>query len=132
MYRLFSSLSIELHTIVIISVMLLGIYSIIDLEKKKPGHPYKYVLYCLFPTLASILINKYIYELSFSSFWTKTTDIISITFVVISFATLIFSTYLTYKKGYMSEEKKRILVSTIIPCTIGITICIVVIVITFL
>ena len=132
MYRLFSSISLELHTIIIISVIFFGIYSIIDLEKKKPGHPYKYVLYCLFPTLASILINKYIYELSFSSFWVKTTDIISITFVVAFFLTLIFSTYLTYKKGYMSEEKKRILVSTIVPCAIGITICVAVIIITFL
>ena len=130
MYKLFNSLPIESHTLIILSVIFLGIYAILDLEKKKPGHPYKYVIFCLIPTLISILINKYIYKFSFSPFWMKTTDIVSMMFIVICFIVLIFSTYLTYKKGYMSEEKKRILVSTIIPCMIGIVICILIIFIT--
>lgn len=132
MYRLFNSLSIESHTIIIISVLLLGVYGIIDLEKKKPGHPFKYVIFCLFPTLISILVSKYIHEFSFSPFWMRMSDIFSLVFIVVSFVAFIFSTYLTYKRGYMSEEKKRMLVSTIIPCAIGLTICIAIIAITFL
>ena len=132
MYRLFSSLSIEANTVIIVAVIILGIYSIIDLEKKKPGHPFKYVMYCLFPTLISILVNKYIYEFSLSSFWMRATDIVSIIFVVAFFVTFIFSTYLTYKRGYMSEKNKRMLVSTLIPCVIGIIICIVVILLTYI
>lgn len=127
MHWLFGSMPLWLYTLVALLVISLGVYGIIDLEKKKPGHPYKYVICCLFPAIISILLNRYVYEYTSSQVLMKVVDIISIAFVIIFFIVLGIATYLSNKYGYISEKGRRLLSSTLFPCIVVMILCMLVI-----
>ena len=124
MYRIFDSMPFGMYSFVIFLGVIFCIYGIIDLEKRKPGHPYKYVMCWAIPTVLSIYINKLLYMyyplqtvLDFSNF------IVAI-FIVVIVVILGYSTYLAIKKDYISEKGKMLLKSTLIPCAIVFFFCV--------
>lgn len=123
MYRLFSSMSFTSYTIVVALVIVFSIYSIFDLNKKKPGHPYKYLFYCMIPMMIVAFFYRYVHEFEVSFFWINLIDVISLILVISMFVVLGYSSYLAYKRGYISEQGKRLLKSTLIPCVVVFVLC---------
>ena len=124
MYRIFDSMPFGMYSIVVFLGIFLCIYGIIDLEKRKPGHPYKYVMFCVVPTVLSIYINELLHMYYPLQILLNVLDVTVIIFTVISVFVISYSTYLSIKKGYISEKGKMLLKSTIIPCGIVLIFCI--------
>lgn len=118
MNLLYNSISIWLFALILISIIVVGIYASINLKKKKPGHPYKYVLYAMFPAIFSILISRYLSESSSNEIVVSISTWVAIIFSILWFFVIAFSTYLANKKGFVSEKGKQILSSVFLPCAI--------------
>lgn len=118
MSLLFNSIPLEILSTVVLFATILVIYGIIDLEKRKPGHPFKYALISLNLASISILISKWFYQSSLLSIYFDFFDKVSTILTCTSFLVLIITMYLAYKCGYISEKGKQLLTSTLFPCII--------------
>lgn len=88
--------------VIVIALIILCIYAFFDIEKKKPGHPARYIMPCSLPIITSIIINKYFYEKYgevnlFSNIYTFMA-------VLIFYISFVVTFILSHKKGYTNSK----------------------------
>lgn len=94
--------STEMFAVILISFSILLIYGYFDCNKKTPGHPGRFIVFALIPTIVSLILSKYSYEkygeniFLVSVSWFIATLIFYVSFVLIFIA--------SYKKGYAKTE----------------------------
>lgn len=106
-----------LISLIIISA--LCIYAYFDTERKKPGHPAKYIFLSAIPLFVVIIIDRYVYDNSNEKriLWIDLLMMIMIAFV---YVTAVITFVLAHKRGYTNEklveQNKIILILFAVAC----------------
>lgn len=128
MNYLFNNLSLETYSIIIFIFGVILIYGIIDMKKKKPGHPFVNALYGLLIVGFYTIPHRFIKEYSSNIILKNISEQIMLIIMFFFLITFVYFAYLAYKKGFMDERGRQLICNTIIPCAIIFIICVVIIV----
>ncbi len=132
MNSLFSSMSLGLYSFFVLFVGCVFIFSIIDMKKKKPGHPFINALYFL------LFWGLYTIPYRIIEAKSKNTGLVSIfgysfwVLTIVTIIALVYFAYVAYKRGFLDEKGKRLMKNTVLPCTIMVVIGVVFIVVLYM
>lgn len=111
---------------VLITIVLLlaglCLFAFFDTEKKKPGHPAKYIFLSAIPVFITIIIDRYVYDHTHEEriLWV---DLLTLFTIAIVYLTTVVTFILAHKKGYTNrkvfEQNKIILILFAIACGIA-------------
>lgn len=108
--------------ILLIIISALCIYAFFDTEKKKPGHPAKYIFLSAIPVFITIIIDRYVYDHTHEEriLWV---DLLTLFTIAIVYLTTVVTFILAHKKGYTNrkvfEQNKILLILFAIACGIA-------------
>ncbi len=109
--------------ILLIAISALCIYAYFDTEKKKPGHPAKYIFISAIPLFVTIIVDRYVYDSTNEKriLWADALTLIAIFLV---YLTAVITFVLAHKKGFTNkkivEQNKLLLILFAIACGIAI------------
>ena len=128
---LFSHMSLLSYSIVILIVGIIFVYGLIDMKKKKPGHPFTNALYGILVLGLYTVPYRVIQECSANLLLINLSRNLLYVLSAIVLVLFIYFAYLAYKKGFLAEKEKQLLRNTLLPCGIVIAIGIVIIVVAY-
>ena len=128
MFNFFNSMSLFPYSIMILICAIFFVYGIIDMKKKKPGHPFINALYGILVLGLYTVPYKAIKEYSPNSLLINMSQYLMWLLLAVVLILFVYFAYLAYKKGFIDEKGKRLLRNTLLPCAIVFAICVVVIV----
>lgn len=110
--------------LIIIVFLLTGLclFAFFDTEKKKPGHPAKYIFLFSLPLVFSVIINKYLYEkYGIENIYSEVFTFVA---VIIVYITFVLTFILSHKKGYTNSEmvKQNKFITVLTALAIGVAI----------
>ncbi len=127
MNYLFNTIPIGLYSILVILVGFVFIYGIIDMKKKKTGHPFTNALYFLLVLGLYTIPYKMIQAYSQNSLLLNMSSYILWILVIATVVAFVYFAYMAYKCGYLDEKSKQLLRYTLLPCFIILVVCIIII-----
>ncbi len=90
--------------LITIVLLLVGLclFAFFDTEKKKTGHPAKYIFLFSLPLVFSVIINKYFFKKY--GIENVYSEVLTFVTVIIVYITFVITFILSHKKGYTNSE----------------------------
>ena len=112
--------AVLLISLIVISA--LCIYAYFDTEKKKPGHPAKYIFLSAIPLFVVIIVDRYVYDNTNEKrvLWV---DLLMLIAILLVYLTAVITFVLSHKRGFTNkkivEQNKMVLIIFAIACGIA-------------
>ncbi len=112
--------AVLLISLIVISA--LCIYAYFDTEKKKPGHPAKYIFLSAIPLFVVIIVDRYVYDNTNEKrvLWV---DLLMLIAILLVYLTAVITFVLSHKRGFTNkkivEQNKIVLIIFAIACGIA-------------
>ncbi|GEM_PF-1974761 len=112
--------AVLLISLIVISA--LCIYAYFDTEKKKPGHPAKYIFLSAIPLFVVIIVDRYVYDNTNEKrvLWV---DLLMLIAILLVYLTAVITFVLSHKRGFTNkkivEQNKIALIIFAIACGIA-------------
>ncbi len=108
MYYFFKSMPLWLYTVCGLGFIGFGIWAVIDLLQRKPGHPMRFFMYAMMVTVFLLVVHRFVFTFSASPVLQKASDIV-VEFSIFILAILFFvDTTLSVKRGYGTGTVKEL------------------------
>ena len=112
--------AVLLISLIVISA--LCIYAYFDTEKKKPGHPAKYIFLSAIPLFVVIIVDRHVYDNTNEKrvLWI---DLLMLVAILLVYLTAVITFVLSHKRGFTNkkivEQNKIVLIIFAIACGIA-------------